>query len=108
MEKNRFLKLLQFIWEKVPENRFGQMLASALNYTGLYYVSNEQLIQTLCEKYKIDLSDFEKKEKEKKPGKTDLSTELSETDIDLEKTKKAFKATVAEDKPKKQTKKYKL
>lgn len=51
MDKDEVLAKVKYIWEKQPDMRLGQLFCSCANYGALYYSTNEQLIETMAQKY---------------------------------------------------------
>lgn len=56
MDKNEVLAKVKYIWEKQPDMRLGQLFCSCANYGALYYSTNEQLLETMAQKYGCNIT----------------------------------------------------
>jgi len=54
MNKDEVLAKVKYIWETRPDMRLGQLFCSCANYGALYYSTNEQLLETMEQKYGCD------------------------------------------------------
>ena len=55
---SKLLKYLEYIWKKYPNYRLGEMLCNVCNYTSLYYITDEQLIEALCNTFHISIKNM--------------------------------------------------
>lgn len=80
------LEFFKRLLKKYPAMRFGQILCSAMDYSTLYYISDDDLINHLSKLYKVDIP----KEEEITSIKESVETKVEEKEPEVKVNDRSF------------------